>query len=681
MRRTLGLCAAVVVTAALVTGVPWPPRALGAIETVRESGYLTMEDGVRLGYTVVRPAAPGPWPTLFEYSGYDPGINPDEPYIDRFVEGKGSDAGYAYIGVNLRGTGCSEGTFDFFQPQEARDGAKVVEWIRQQPWSNGRVGMIGKSYPGITQLFVAAEQPPGLMAIAPGHFFADAYRDVARPGGIINKGFATLWSFIARPAPEFTAGPGEVASGDVQCVNALTGEIRGLPKNPFVQLLQHPWDDALVQERSPITYLDRIRVPLYTALAWQDEQLASRQSHLLWKLDDLNAARRARGEAETPWWAILSNGDHGMYRTPPALDELERFLDHFVKGDDNGWERRPKVAVWWEAGRDHKRAPGWVTSEAVWSEPQRIAAGRLQPWALQLRANGGLSEAPAGSGEPATSYTYLPVLGSQGVGNPRYSGVVSEPSFYLWKYPPPNGTAAAFTSGPLSEDTEVLGSASLDVWLTSSAPDTDLQVTISEARSDGQEQFVQKGWLRVSQRATDPARTTELRPVQSHVASDAAMLSPGEPVLARVEIFPFGHVFRRGSRVRVWVDSPTPLPELWSFLPYPVPAANQILHDAEHPSRLVLPRVPGGGAVIAELPECGSVIRQPCRSDPLGGTETAFGVIGDRVGSGEGSTGHGHGETTPATGGHPTVWLGVAAALCGYGLRRRVIVLERKSAT
>jgi putative CocE/NonD family hydrolase len=316
------------------------PAAPAAPALIRTSGYLTMADGVQLSYTVVRPDVPGPLPTLFEYSGYAPGIDPDAGYIKQFVE---DDGGYAYIGVNLRGTGCSDGTFDFFQPQEAKDGAAVIAWITQQPWSDGKVGMIGKSYPGITQLFVAEEQPPGLVAIAPGHFFGDAYRDIARPGGIINKGFSTLWSFIGRPSYEFTGAPPEIAGGNLKCANGETAELRGIPTNPFVQLLQHPYDDALVKERSPDTHLDRIKVPVLATLAWQDEQLGSRQTHLLADLD-------------TPWWATLTNGDHGMARTQTELADLERFFDHFLKGEDNGWDARPKVQVWWESGRDGERA-------------------------------------------------------------------------------------------------------------------------------------------------------------------------------------------------------------------------------------------------------------------------------------------------------------------------------------
>ncbi len=633
-----------------------PPRAAAAAPPIRESGYLTMADGVQLSYTVVRPAGPGPYPTLFEYSGYAPGIQPDSGYIRQFVE---QDGGYAFIGVNLRGTGCSDGTFDFFQPQEAVDGAAVIDWITEQPWSDGKVAMIGKSYPGITQLFVAEQQPPGLVAIAPGHFYADAYRDIARPGGIINKGFSTLWSFIGRPSYEFTGAPPEVLGGNLKCVNGSTAELRGLPTNPFVQLLQHPYDDALVQERSPITNIDRIDVPVLATLAWQDEQLGSRQTHMLDRLDG-------------PWWATLTNGDHGMARTKTELADLERFYDHFLKDEDNGWEDRPKVQVWWESGRDGVRAPGWTTELGAWSEAARSAAGELTAHRLHLRNDGLLATAAPGADEPGDTYTYTPGAGSQGISNPKY-GYPDLPDQYLWDYGPPDGTFAAYTTDPLAQDMTFLGSASLDLWLAAGATDTDVQVTLTEVRSDGQEQYIQKGWLRASQRALDPSRYSALRPHQTHQEADAAALTPGAPTLLRVEVFPFGHVVRAGSRLRVWIEAPTVLPELWSFVPYPVAAQNTVLHDAAHPSALVLPLVPNDSARVASLPACGTVIRQPCRPDALGAGGASTGSppggagspsAGDDVAGGVSGRG-----SLPATGG--AMPLGVAALLVFGALAAR----------
>ena len=583
-----------------------PQSSSAAIATVRTTGDLTMADGTTLRYAVVRPATQAKLPTLFEYSGYDPGTNPDATYINQYVA---SGAGYNYIGVNLRGTGCSSGTFDFFQPAEAKDGAAVIAWIRAQPWSDGKVGMIGKSYPGITQLFVAAENPPGLLAIAPGHFFSDAYRDVARPGGIENHGFASLWSFIAQPSYGVQSSPQRAAQGDQKCAEGTAAPVRGLPTNPFVQLQSHLYDDALYQERSPAPRLDRITASVLATEAWQDEQLGSRGTDLLALLDDLNATRHGK---KTKWWLDVSNGDHGMMRTPTGYADLRRYYDYTLKGIDNGWGERPRVNVWWDATTG-SRTPTWVTGMEHWSERQRTKAGTLSPYALSLHGDGTMSPAKPGALDAARTYAYTPGAGSQGIGNPAYGGVAGPPNYYLWSQKPPMGTSLTWTSAPLPTDLTLLGSASLDLWLSSTAPDTDLQVTLSEVRADGKEMYLQKGWLRVSQRKLDPARSSVLRPYQTHQEADVQLLTPGTAVPARVEVFPFGALLRKGSALRVSIEAPTALPELWAFTAFPTPAVNTVLSDAAHPSRLVLPVVPNDANRRTGYPACDSLIREPCR--------------------------------------------------------------------
>ncbi|MGH2725999.1 MAG: CocE/NonD family hydrolase C-terminal non-catalytic domain-containing protein, partial [Actinomycetota bacterium] len=174
-------------------------------------------------------------------------------------------------------------------------------------------------------------------------------------------------------------------------------------------------------------------------------------------------------------------------------------------------------------------------------------------------------------------------------------------------------TALSYTSGAFTKSTVLLGSASLDLWFASTAPDTDFEVTLTEVRPDGQEMYIQKGWLRASHRAENPALSTDLRPVQTHLLDDYSPLAPGAMSRARVEIFPFGHVIRAGSKVRVWIAAPTALPELWGFAFLPIPAVNLVYHDAEHPSSLTLPVVDGIPIASPGLPACGSLIRQPCR--------------------------------------------------------------------
>jgi hypothetical protein len=570
---------------------------VGGVAAVREWGYLTVRDGVELAFEVVRPKGDGPFPTLLTYDGYAAGAVPDSGYAARYLP-----RGYALAGLNLRGSSCSGGQFDFFQPSEGPDGFEMVEWIADQSWSTGKVGMVGKSYPGITQLFVAEAQPPHLAAISPGHYFIDAYRDVAFPGGILNYAFASLWSFISQPAPGYQAQPQEIFAGDQTCAEHLDKHARNVRTNPFIQAQEHPYDDPLIQSRSPIGNLDQIEVPVYTALAWQDEQLASRQTHSLRIFDELGIDYRA----------VLSNGDHGMYRRGPQLAELDRFFEAYVEGRDQlrdgtkakDYFKEPPISIFWEQDTD---APRWRTTLDSWG-PQ------TDPWRLFLGESSQLTAEQTGTGSDA--YTHS-AAGSQGIGNPAYASMPQD--HYLWAdYQPPEGAALVYTSAPLDEDAPMLGSGSADLWITATAPNVDLQVTLTEIRPDGQEVFVQQGWLRTKQRAMDEDASTTLLPVQTHRVADVQPLSTEEPSLARVEIFPFGHVFREGSQIRLWVEAPTVIPQLWGFQLDPTPAQVTVWRDAQYPSSVVLPladkqRLP---ADAAEQPECGRPLRQPCRPDP-----------------------------------------------------------------
>src|SRR5205085_5760137 len=184
----------------------------------------------------------------------------------------------------------------------------------------------------------------------------DIYRDLAYPGGILNYAFYSLWSFLGQPYQSYSGAYADTTGGDDVC--ARHASQRPANHNPFIDGTQHPWDDAAFAERSADRIVGRINVPIWFVDAWQDEQVGSRAAGLLTKF-------------RSPTWAILTNGDHGMYRTEPALAELSRFFDHFVKGVDNGFERTPHVRVWWEAGRDGRRAPGWVTPLRSWPPPVR----------------------------------------------------------------------------------------------------------------------------------------------------------------------------------------------------------------------------------------------------------------------------------------------------------------------
>ena len=154
----------------------------------------------------------------------------------------------------------------------------------------------------------------------------------------------------------------------------------------------------------------------------------------------------------------------------------------------------------------------------------------------------------------------------------------------------------------------------MDLWLKSTATDADLEVNLTEVRADGQETLVQSGWLRASHRKLR-ADATELRPVKSHYLADLEPLVPGEWTPVRVEIMPFAHVFRAGSRIRISVDTPGDSRAQWRFilLEQEDTEVHTIAHDAVRPSSVVLPVIPGV-EVPTPQPACTALRGQPCRT-------------------------------------------------------------------
>jgi len=171
-----------------------------------------------------------------------------------------------------------------------------------------------------------------------------------------------------------------------------------------------------------------------------------------------------------------------------------------------------------------------------------------------------------------------------------------------------------FVSEPLTDDLTVVGPASVDLWLESSASDTDLQVTISEVRADGQEMFVQSGVLRASHRTLDERRSTDLDPVPTYLAADMAPLPDDEPSLVRVPVHPIAHAFRAGSQIRLTVTAPGGDRQRWTFA---TPATGGDITDTislggDRPSSLVLP-VLTDVVPTTPPPPCPSLRGQPCR--------------------------------------------------------------------
>ncbi|WP_257625024.1 CocE/NonD family hydrolase [Variovorax boronicumulans] len=548
-------------------------------EPVRKWGYITLPNGDKMRYSLLLPPGPGPFPVLVEYDGYLAGSTPG--LSQRWVA-----EGYAAMGINVPGTGCSTGDDHVFDASTGAAGAFAVEWAGKQPWSNGRIGMIGASYSGYNQLWVAAQRPKGLLAITPAKNVADPYRDVGYPGGIKNIGFPAAWWGSFPPIWNEAASVAAQLDGDTACAQTVADNIEKIkrPELDLTKWLENPYADGLFVQRSAYLETSKIDIPVLTNVSWQDEQVGPRAGYY----EDTIARDKM--------WFLGSNGNHGTNITD---DTYKRFLDHFVKGQDNGFEKEPHVRLLQEV--QDTGAPNAVATFDRLPVP-------VKPMRLWMQANGGLGDIAPVNASPPSTYRYP--VDSPAVNNPADEG---------WKSVTAADGQLTFTTPKLPEDLSFYGEGSADVWLSATAADTDLQVTVSEVRPDGKEMFVQRGWLRASKRALDPTRTTELRPWQIFTADALRPLTANVPVLARVEIQRFAHVFRAGSALRVTIDSPSQT-GFWVFGHNPTPSTNSIWHNSEFPSSIVLGHLRYPHA--AALPSCDKTLRQPCRDSvtvvPLG---------------------------------------------------------------
>jgi hypothetical protein len=274
------------------------------------------------------------------------------------------------------------------------------------------------------------------------------------------------------------------------------------------------------------------------------------------------------------------------------------------------FRRDPHVRVLMDNGAG-PQGPGsigatWELGFTSWP-PKQARASRLY-----LRDGGGLGAKPAGSA--TARYTADPRA------RPRQT-LPGDGAEDAWKAQPPYnwapvaaGKGVGFVTGALARDLVIAGPASLDLYLKSSRADTDLQVTLSEVRPDGSETYVQNGWLRASHRKLDRAQSTALDPFPTHLERDAAPLPRGRFTLVRVPIFPVGHAFRAGSRVRVTVQATGGDRPRWDFATIDRGrTVNTISLGGPRASSLVLPEIAGATAQGTPLPGPTALRGQPSR--------------------------------------------------------------------
>jgi predicted acyl esterase len=493
---------------------------------------LTMRDGTVLRADVYRPISDGSYPVLLSYGAYGKWLHFEDGYEtawqkmlaghpDVMLESSGLyqnwevvdpekwiPHGYVVVRVDSRGAGRSPGRLDPRGTDETQDYAECIEWAGVQPWSNGKVGLNGISYYAINQWQVAALQPKYLAAICTWEGMTDHYRDYIYHGGIYCT-FAQNWYEMQLRTVQHGLGvrgrKSRINGGWVSGPETLTEEELGSFRvNMSQDLVDHPLDDEYHRERS--ADVSKITVPILSCANWGGQGLHPRG----------NFEGYTRAASKQKWLEVHGEEHWTLFYAQYGLDLQRRFYDYFLKGEQNGWEKQPRVQL-------QVRHPG-----------ERFAKRAEEDWPL-----------------PRTAWTKFHLGAEDHLLSQDASGNQGAATFDAL------GDGLSFVTAPLAEETEITGPISARLQVSSSTEDADLFLVVRVFAPDFREQTfagaldprtpVAQGWLRASHRKLDPARTTPYQPHHSH--DEVQPLVPNQLYTLDIEIWPTSIVVPKGWRI------------------------------------------------------------------------------------------------------------------------------------
>ena len=420
--------------------------------------------------------------------------------------------GYACVRIDSRGAGRSPGHLDVWSPRETQDLYQCIEWAGTQRWSSGKVGINGISYYAMNQWQVAALKPPHLAALCIWEGASDYYRELCRHGGILCD-FLSSWY------------PRQVASvqhgvGSRGAKSAVTGElVAGPPTLSAAELGKNRADVPGEARRRRLlddyyaartAEFEKIEAPLLSAANWGGMGLHPRG----------NFEGFLRAGSKQKWLEVHGDTHFTHFYSSYGETLQKRFFGHFLKGEDTGWDRQPRVSL-------NVRHPG---ERFVLRAEREWPLARTQWTKYFLNPHGLALETDAPAGAAALSYDTM-------------------------------GDGITFRTPPLTRDIEITGPVAAKLWVSSETTDADLFLVLRVFDPAGNEVVfvgsndprvpVGLGWLRASHRKLDPRRSLPYRPWHAH--DEEWPLTPGEPVELDVEIWPTSIVVPSGYRIALTV--------------------------------------------------------------------------------------------------------------------------------
>lgn len=573
----------------------------------------TMRDGTVLRATIYRPAGEGRWPVLLMRTIY----GKDLPRFDVLIDldpARVVRQGYVVIVQDVRGRFASDGgTWDLPNlALEGPDGEDTVQWAASLPFSNGQVGMYGISYFAFTQLAALAQQPPALQAAVPAKTWHDVADGIFFRGGALELGLITYWRlpvwfdictrlyrlhqneqlFIAqmqRLIAAIDGLPEGVYALPLKSYTPFTTDNRG---GAFLDIIRRGWDRDFLQPFSPASRLALITVPTLHITGWYDAALQGTLDNFCYlRTHGSTEAARQVKLIIGPWTHLNSTsvqGERNFGLAASSVGQTDlmsyqmRWFDQFLKGVDTGLLNEAPIKLFVMGENRWRDEQEWPLARAVETRYFLHSQGH----ANTCNGDGWLSTTPPVSEAP-DSYTYDP-----GRPVPTHGGAhLLAPDFI-------NGPLdqraleqredlLVYSTPPLEHDVEVTGPIKVHMWAVSSASDTDFVARLVDVFPDGTAFNLTDGIIRARYRS-------------SVGGEEPTLIEPGTAYAYEIDLWATSNVFKKGHRIRLdltsssfprWDRNPNTGHDLGADAEVVV-AQQTILHDAEHPSVLVLPVVP-----------------------------------------------------------------------------------------
>lgn len=536
---------------------------------------VPMRDGIDLAVDVYRPDAVGRFPVVMMRTPYGRQVGAIATDFARH--------GYVYVAMDVRGRGDSGGQFVPWR-NEGPDGYDSIEWCARQPWSNGKVGTEGLSYPGYDQWLTAIMQPPHLTAMFVHSPMADPFLDewLSGPGGLPTPmQIGWFYRTSERVRPDMTAIDwGKVYSHvPLYTLDEATG--RSIPN--WKQVIDHSQLSAWWEPTRYQNQYDRVSVPIFHLSGWYDDTL------LATPLNYSGMTHKRNGQPQPfqkmmigPWLhsnrlsSKVGSMDFGA-AAQTHIEDLElRWFDRWLKGIPNGVDTEPPVRL-------------FVMGENRWHDENEWPLARTQ-WATYYLHSKGSANGLAGDGslstvapseEAADKFEYDPENPVPFITDATFSQIGGPDDYRTVET---REDVLVYTSDPLADNTTVCGPVSAEIYAATSAVDTDFMTKLLDVWPNGFAQRLNDGMARAR------FRDGMDRP---------SLVKPNEVYLYKLDLWDTCEMFAKDHRIRIEVSSSAfpkydrnpntgdPLGKTARWLK----ASQTILHDRQHPSRIVLPIV------------------------------------------------------------------------------------------